>query len=194
MKKKRNKKTKNRVYVALLHGPVYNKNKQIVTTSITGFDLHDIARSARTYGISGYYVVNPLPAQRKFAKRIIDCWGGNKSFEFNPTRAEAFAALKLVSDLEDVAKDIKKRTGKAPIAVATSANAKNGIKFEDLSRKIKKEKTPYLIVFGTGWGLTKEAIQGCNLILEPIVGRSAYRHLSVRSAAAIVLDRLFGKR
>ncbi|MBI5078484.1 RNA methyltransferase, partial [Candidatus Saganbacteria bacterium] len=36
------------VYIALLHHPVYNKRKEVVATCITGFDLHDIARTALT--------------------------------------------------------------------------------------------------------------------------------------------------
>ena len=83
------------VYLALLHAPVYNKNKEIVTTSITGFDLHDIARSAATYGIKKYFVVNPMPAQRAFAQRIFEFWMEKTSLEFNWTRAEAFKLIPI---------------------------------------------------------------------------------------------------
>lgn len=195
MKKGQKKKNKRgKVYIALIHSPVYNKNKDIVTTSITGFDLHDIARSGLTYGVSRYYVVNPLEAQREFAKRIINCWGEAGSFKFNPTRAEAFRLLKLVSSLDDVLREIKKETGKLPKVIATSAKARNGTRFNQLKLKMKKSQDPYLILFGTGWGLTKEVVGRADIVLEPIVGRTNYRHLSVRSAAAVILDRLFAKR
>jgi len=54
-----------KVYVALIHHPVYNKRKEIVSTCITGFDLHDIARSALTFGVSKYFVVNPMAGKVK---------------------------------------------------------------------------------------------------------------------------------
>ncbi len=51
-----------------------------------------------------------------------------------------------------------------------------------------------LLVFGTGWGLADEVIQGADALLEPVRAREAtgYNHLSVRAACAIILDRLFG--
>ncbi len=193
MKKKRKKQKQSSVYIALLHSPVYNKRKEIVTTSITGFDLHDIARSALTYGVSGYYVVNPIKTQREFAQRIVSCWNRGESFQFNKTRAEAFKVLKLVSSLGGVLKDIKKKTGKIPKIIATSAKARNGVAFKELRVETENSINPYLILFGTGWGLTKEIVDSADVVLEPIIGRTNYRHLSVRSAVAIVLDRLFGK-
>ena len=51
---------------------------------------------------------------------------------------------------------------------------------------------PYLLLLGTGWGLTEECFASADLILEPIAGNGTYNHLSVRSAAAIMLDRLRG--
>ena len=35
-----------------------------VTTAVTNMDIHDIARTARTYGLGGYYVSSPVAAQR----------------------------------------------------------------------------------------------------------------------------------
>ena len=40
------------IYLALLHYPVYDKGHKVVTTSITNMDIHDIARSARTYNLA----------------------------------------------------------------------------------------------------------------------------------------------
>jgi hypothetical protein len=53
---------------------------------------------------------------------------------------------------------------------------------------------PYLLVFGTAWGLAEPFISEADYILEPISGRTDYNHLSVRSAAGIILDRLLGTR
>ena len=53
---------------------------------------------------------------------------------------------------------------------------------------------PFLLVFGTGWGLTEEMFDRADFALEPIKGAGDYNHLSVRAAAAIMLDRLLGER
>jgi hypothetical protein len=53
---------------------------------------------------------------------------------------------------------------------------------------------PLLLLFGTGWGLTDEVIAGVDQVLLPICGMPAFNHLSVRSAVAAILDRLFGMR
>ena len=49
-------------------------------------------------------------------------------------------------------------------------------------------------MLGTGWGLTDEIMSMADVTLEPILGPTDYNHLSVRSAAAIILDRLRGAR
>jgi hypothetical protein len=54
-------------------------------------------------------------------------------------------------------------------------------------------ETPFLMLFGTGWGLTREVKDGSDYVLAPIEGKG-YNHLSVRSAVAIILDRLLGER
>jgi hypothetical protein len=53
---------------------------------------------------------------------------------------------------------------------------------------------PWLILFGTGWGLASPALERCDHVLEPVEGTGDYNHLSVRSAAAVILDRLTGVR
>ena len=53
--------------------------------------------------------------------------------------------------------------------------------------------TPVLLVFGTAWGLTDDFMDRADHILEPLGGPETYNHLSVRSAAAIIVDRLLGR-
>jgi hypothetical protein len=53
---------------------------------------------------------------------------------------------------------------------------------------------PNLLVLGTGYGLADEMLERCDLLLEPIQGDDEYNHLSVRAAAAIILDRLHRAR
>jgi hypothetical protein len=181
------------LYIALLHHPVYNKRKDIVSTCITGFDLHDIARTALTYGVKKYYVVNPLPAQREFARRILDFWMEEGSLEFNWTRAEAFKSISIKESLKETIDEVTRDEGRRPKVVATSAKPRGEMKFENLKLEIRDSKEPYLLLFGTGWGMADEVFERIDYILEPIAGNSDYNHLSVRSAAAIILDRLLGK-
>jgi len=181
------------IYIALLHYPVYNKRGDIVTTCITGFDLHDIARSAVTFGVKRYFVVNPLPAQREFAQRIFDFWMDESSLEFNWTRVEAFKLIAIKESLEEVINEVTRIEGREPKVIATSAKPKGNLKFEDLRLEIRNSNDPYLILLGTGWGMTDEILQRAEGILEPIVGPAEYNHLSVRSATAIILDRLLGR-
>ena len=41
--------------------------------------------------------------------------------------------------------------------------------------------------------MTEEVFDKSDYVLEPIGGGGDYNHLSVRSAASIMLDRLFGR-
>ena len=50
------------------------------------------------------------------------------------------------------------------------------------------------MVFGTGWGLAPEVMARADLRLAPVLGPTDYNHLSVRAAAAVILDRLRGTR
>jgi hypothetical protein len=178
------------VYLALLHYPVLNKKGDVVATCITPFDLHDIARSSATYGIKKYFVVNPYPAQHKFAERFINFWESDKGARYNSTRKEAFKHLVLKKDIEEVIADLPK-----PLKiVATSAKKiKGAVSYEVLKKKMNGRGN-YLILLGTGWGMTGETFDKADYILKPLEGRTKYNHLSVRSAAAIILDRLLAKK
>ena len=180
------------IYLALLHYPVYNKKHDVVATSITGFDLHDIARTALTFGVKGYYVVNPMQAQREFAEKIRECWMDEASIEFNWTRAAAFQLINIQADLDAVIQDITNKEGKKPVVIGTSAKEKGAVRFEELKSLIQKQEDPYLLVLGTGWGMADELFSKFDLVLEPIKGVLEYNHLPVRSANAIILYRLLG--
>lgn len=183
------------IYIALLHHPVYNKKQEVVSTCITGFDLHDISRTALTFGVKGYYVVNPMPAQREFAEKIRECWMDEASIEFNWTRAAAFKLINIQADLEGVIKDIEKIEGIKPVVVGTSAKAREkNVESGKLKVEIRNSNKPYLIVLGTGWGMADEVFEKFDLVLEPIKGITEYNHLPVRSANAIILYKLLGEK
>jgi hypothetical protein len=181
------------LYIALIHAPVYNKNMETVATSITNLDIHDIARSATTYGVKRYFIVHPAEAQRALAQRIMGYWQEGFGAEYNPNRQEAFARVKLAHELAEVEEEIIAEQGKRPLRVATDARRySNTLSYAEVRRKIEETDDPLLLLFGTGWGLLKEVMESCDIILEPIYGPGEWNHLSVRSAAAIILDRLRG--
>ena len=182
-----------RVYVALLHHPVYDKNGEIVTTAVTNMDIHDIARSGKTYGIKKFYVVTPVKALQRLALKIIAHWEEGYGAEYNHTRKEALALAQVKDTLDDAILDVEREGGVKPLLIVTSARAgKNRTSFVELRNMLRITPAPFLLLLGTGWGLTDEVLAQSDYILEPIEGGTDYNHLSVRSAAAIILDRLLG--
>ena len=182
------------VHVALLHYPVYDKNRQVVTTAVTNMDIHDIARSGRTYGIKGFYVVTPVKALQRLALKIIDHWEHGYGSQYNATRKEALALARVKNTLDDVLIDLEQEYGVKPRIVATSARSGGQrTSFVQLKDMLINTTHPFLIVLGTGWGLTETIISQSDYLLEAVEGWTDYNHLSVRSAAAIILDRLLGR-
>jgi hypothetical protein len=79
--------------------------------------------------------------------------------------------------------------------IATDANwQRQTASYETMRELLHDRCQPYLLLFGTGWGLAREVIEESDYILAPVKGVFTYNHLSVRSAAAIILDRLVGNR
>lgn len=184
-----------RVAIALLHHPVYDKNRQVVTTAVTNLDIHDIARAAKTFGMFRYYVVTPVAEQQTLAERIrahwIEGWGAG----YNPRRREALELLRVVDGLDTAVADMTDAFAAAPRIVVTGARGRSDCVDAARLRELLEEETrPTLLLFGTGWGLTEAVFDRADLILEPIRGSDTYNHLSVRAAVAIYLDRLFGSR
>ncbi|MFQ5902267.1 MAG: tRNA (guanosine(37)-N1)-methyltransferase TrmD [Candidatus Binatia bacterium] len=186
--------TPKRLYMALLHYPVYDKNGHVVTSAVTNMDIHDIARSARTYGIRRFYVVTPVKALQKLALKIITHWEQGYGSQYNETRKEALSLVLLKDALDDVIMDVEQDCGSKPRLVVTSARAGGErTSFAELREMLRKDFKPFLLLLGTGWGLTDTVVAQSDYALEAIEGGTDYNHLSVRSAAAIILDRLLGK-
>lgn len=176
--------------VALVHHPVRNRRGKTVTTSLTNLDIHDIARSCATFGVKKLYIVTPLPEQRKIARETLDYWTRGPGATWNRDRQKALSKVAVVSDIAEILEDLKD-----PTVIATSAKRyPETVSFEKISFFMEKNRGHKLILLGTGWGLTGSVVKSCNYILEPITGQGRYNHLSVRSAAAIILDRLFNSR
>ena len=182
-----------RMFVALLHFPVYNKARQVVATSLTTLNLHDLARLTATYGMLGCYVVTPLQRQRDLARQMITHWTQGYGATYNPTRAEALQHMHVVEHLAAVEQDIVQRCGVAPRTIATDArHFPQCISYTALRQIIWQQRDAFLLLLGTGWGLAEEVMSRCEYILAPIYGLTPYNHLPVRVAAGIMLDRLLG--
>lgn len=182
-----------RAYIALIHYPVYNNRLTIINTAFTNLDIHDISRAGTTYGIRKYYLVQPNREQQKLAERVLKHWTDGEGPSFNKSRADALEFVEIKDSLEDAVTDIERIEGQKPRIVVTDARSRNNmIGYRELrERMMKRESEPYLILFGTGWGLAEEILEGADYTLKPVSGYTGYNHLSVRSAAAIILDRLF---
>jgi hypothetical protein len=183
------------LYLALLHHPVLDKNGLVVTTAVTNMDIHDIARSARTYGVRAFYVATQVKALRVLAAKIMEHWQTGYGSTYNATRKDALSLVRLEPDLDSIIVALERETGMRPRLVVTSA--RDGPKrttFPALRVQLGNCPEPHLIVLGTGWGLAPEVRERADIQLEPVRGPSNYNHLSVRSAAAVILDRLRGAR
>ncbi|MEW5736289.1 MAG: RNA methyltransferase [Thermodesulfobacteriota bacterium] len=177
-----------------MHYPVIDKNGLTVASAVTNLDLHDIARASKTYGAAGFFVVTPVEDQKALAERIISHWTRGAGSVYNPDRRDALALVALADDLAGVAAQVEEQDGQRPLLAATDARPRPDTVPEGAVRELLDKGTPVVLVLGTAWGLAREAMEQADLTLAPIVGGTDYNHLSVRSAAAIYLDRIMGRQ
>ena len=181
-------------YTALLHNDVLISDDKVPgTTSVTSLDIHDIARSSKTYGVKKYFIVTPLFDQQKIVQRLLDFWMSD-GIEYNASRHEAVKQVMLANNVQEVVASIEQLEGKKPLVIATSAREiehPHVISFYD-QEKVWSADRPILFIFGTGRGLTEERLLAADFLLKSVKSFSEYNHLSVRSAVAIVLDRWLG--
>ncbi len=181
------------LFLALVHYPVLNRIGETIASAITNLDLHDLARSCCTYSVPACYIVSPLRDQQALANRLTAHWIEGKGGEILPDRREALKLLRVVGSLFSAIEDIAQKTGRAPVLWATTAQRGEGALCHCEARaRIERENGPFLLLFGTGWGLAPQVFKEVNAVLEPICGVNGYNHLSVRSAVSILLDRLLG--
>jgi hypothetical protein len=181
------------VYCALVHHPVRDRAGEIITSAITNIDVHDIARSARTYGLSGYFVVSPIAAQRLVVERILEHWKTGAGARRTPERSAALGRVRPVASVEDAEAEIERLHRVRPTLLATEARpelASRAVSFAAERERLRSASAPTLIVFGTAHGIHPVLLDRVERVLEPIWGRTEYNHLSVRAAAAITFDRL----
>lgn len=222
------------VYVVLLHSPMVDRSGREVTTAVTNLDIHDIARSCKTYGIAKYFIVNPEPEQEKLVKVIVGHWKEEVSRVHHPSRAKALDLVRFARTFEEAYNEATFDAGEfyAGITSAKSQVSRPFVvmpdardlsqygrawSYEELRSRWESGaapigERPLMIIFGTGWGISPTFFGKVDQLLRPIQkaeslaleatksetvagsGKRRYNHLSVRAAAAIVLDRLFGER
>jgi hypothetical protein len=189
----------------LFHHPALGREGQILTTTITNLDIHDMARSVRTYGLEALYVVHPLPSQRMLAERIVNHWVDGSGGKRIPDRAVALKCVRIAPDIDTVLTQMslpEATSGQpdagdaAEVELWTTAATASGTVVDHAAAKrlLAQDGPPVVIGFGTGWGLAPEVHDRAHLRLAPISASldSGFNHLSVRAACAISLDRLFG--
>lgn len=180
------------LHIALIHHPVLNKRGEVIGSAVTNLDIHDIARTARTYGVAGYYITTPYQDQQQLVRELLDHWQTGYGASYNPARKEALDIVHLAGSLQEVITIITGQYGRRPLVVATSALLRDdNLGYDELSQKIS-EGEPILLLFGTAHGLAPKLLQITDATLVPIKGGTTYNHLSVRSAASIIIDRLMG--
>jgi hypothetical protein len=183
-----------RCAVALVHHPVLDGQGVVVTSAVTNLDVHDLARTARTYGVSDYFVAHPIAAQRELVERIRQHWTEGSSGRRIPDRREALSVLRVVDSLEGALESLGGRSN-VELWVTAARDLGSTLSFEQARSRLEGEGRAVLIVFGTGWGLAPSVVEAADALLEPIRAVDGeYNHLSVRSACAIVMDRLRGER
>ncbi len=180
--------------IALIHHPVVNKRAEIIGSAVTNLDLHDIARMARTFGVAEFFITTPYKDQQHLMEELLAHWRTGHGATYNPARKEALGIVSLLDSIDQVIEQLTGKYGRKPLVITTSAvKQSNLISYGALRRKIDK-KDPVILLLGTAHGLAPEVIQDAEGTLPPIAGAADYNHLSVRSAASIIIDRLLGSK
>ncbi len=183
------------LYLGLVHYPIYNKNMKVIATAVTNFDIHDISRTARTYDVKRYFLIHPLEEQAKIIKKITDYWQNGYGQVYNPDRSNALERVEYLPSIDKAIETITELEGLRPLTITTDARKyDNTVTYSHVRNLLLDGSQPILLLFGTGFGIEKSVMNSFDYILEPVYGTGDYNHLCVRSAAAIILDRLAGEQ
>jgi hypothetical protein len=177
------------VSIALVHHPVLDRDGQVIVTAVTNLDVHDLARSARTYAVKNVFIVHPVEAQRELIGKVTRHWTEGAGGKRIPDRIAAMERVRIVPALDEVLGALG-----AQAEVWTTAASASGetLSFQAARAIAATDGPPILLVYGTGWGLAEPVHARATARLAPIAGRDGWNHLSVRAAVAISLDRLLG--
>ena len=102
------------LYIGLVHYPIMNKHKEVITTAITNYDIHDIARASITYDVSKYFVIHNIPAQRELQVLSWNIGNLDLALLYNPDRKDAFTGVELVNSIAVAVRTIEDIEGINP--------------------------------------------------------------------------------
>ncbi len=180
------------LHFGLVHYPVLLKSKNPGASSLTNLDIHDIARSSCGYGLGGFFVVTPLADQARILEDILHYWTQGAGAAGNPDRARALATVRHAPEIRDAVARLERECGQTPLVLGTSAEWRGRRMYTPAMVRGALAERPVLLLFGTSHGLAPEALDACDGVLRPLRFPQSYRHLSVRSAAAVYADRILG--
>lgn len=183
----------------LVHYPVSLGPKKIGASSLTNLDIHDIARISRSYAMGSFYPVTPLRDQLRVLEEILRHWTRGPGGTGNADRAQALGLVQPATSLEEAVAHMTAQHGTRPRLVASSAvwpakgKASQPRRMPMTPRDVRRwcDQGPVMLCLGTAQGLAPEVLEQCEGTLRP-VRFLGYNHLSVRSAAAILADRILG--
>ena len=183
----------------LVHYPVSLGPKKIGASSLTNLDIHDIARISRSYAMGSFYPVTPLHDQLRVLEEILRHWTRGPGGIGNADRAQALGLVQPATSLEEAVAHMTAQHGTRPRLVASSAvwpakgKASQPGRMPMTPRDVRRwcDQGPVMLCLGTAQGLAPEVLEQCQGTLRP-VRFLGYNHLSVRSAAAILADRILG--
>ena len=182
------------IYIGLVHYPVKDREQNVVTTAVTNLDVHDLSRSSRSFGLTGYFVITPIEVQRDLVGKILEHWVNGSGKKRIPERSAALSICTPIESIDAAIAAIEARHKQKPVVAITAAKLPGGIApraYNEVRARMRASTQPWLILFGTGHGLAAEVLERGDVALPPI-RPGVYNHLSVRAAGAITLDRLFG--
>jgi len=157
-------------------------------------DVHDISRSCLTYGVKKYFLIHPNQRQREIFERLLSFWKTDIAAFYNQHRVDALTVIDFAISIEETTQLINNQEGNDPIIITTTArHRQDQIGFEFTKRLIETTERPILLLFGTGNGLHDSIHEMADHVLIPIQATAKYNFLSVRSAVAIILDRLLSE-
>ena len=99
------------VHVALVHHPVLNRHGETIATAVTNLDIHDLARTGRTFDVHTTWLVTPLEQQRSLVDRIVGHWQQGEGQTYNPIRAKAFERVKVSASIEALIDSLTETSG-----------------------------------------------------------------------------------
>ena len=166
-----------------------------MATAVTNFDIHDIARCARTYGVGGFFVITPLESQMQLVERIVHHWMEGAGSTYNPTRGESLSLIRVSRTIDEAEQEISRLCKGNVEKVATGASPHpNSIGFGALRQPDRGEGQVFLHPFRNRMGIDAG---GERALRTMSFHRSRERDtITFQSARPwpIILDRLLGER